>query len=136
MFSTRRAFMWLCAAVAATAAPPPARAFACLAEVWRPPGRAAALTALVPNPASAAAVGREYLRVAPDEADIARLCELLWPAPGVPQGALSRALAQRQRKDFADGRVVRLHGWILARTEARLWALAALQEGTRARAIA
>jgi hypothetical protein len=39
---------------------------------------------------------------------------------------LRRALALRTRRDFAEGRTVRVEGWILSRTEARLYAIASL----------
>jgi hypothetical protein len=44
----------------------------------------------------------------------------------VEREALHRALRARNSEDFAAGRVVRLDGWVLAATEARLCALAAL----------
>jgi hypothetical protein len=40
-------------------------------------------------------------------------------------GTLGRRLARAIRRDFADGRVVTVDGWVLAETEARLYAIAA-----------
>jgi hypothetical protein len=39
---------------------------------------------------------------------------------------LRRAVARSVQDDFAHGRVARVQGWVLARTEARLAALVAL----------
>lgn len=117
----RRVVLRLLGALAILVALPASRARARVTG----PSRAETLLALLPHPESAAVIGREYLRVTPDEADRDRLCAMLWPADALP-GSLGEALARRQRADFAEGRTVRLRGWILARTEARLCALAAL----------
>ena len=66
-------------------------------------------------------IGRVYARKTPAEANAARLLAEL------PQGA--EALAARIAADYAGDDVVVLRGWILARTEARLLALGALQSG-------
>jgi hypothetical protein len=98
-------------------------------------GRAAALVAALRSPASAAAIGAAYLRAFPADAD----AELLATALGAdatigprldadrpdPEG-LALAVAQAVRADFVHRRTVKLDGWVMARTEARLCALAAL----------
>jgi hypothetical protein len=83
---------------------------------------------------SAAAVGREYLRIAPVEADALKLIELICAGRQERYAELSHIsmrkvrsiLLHRQREDFDKGRVVNVQGWILSETEARLCALAAL----------
>ena len=44
----------------------------------------------------------------------------------LPQDAIAQSISQRSRVDFEEGRVLTVNGWILALTEARLYALAAL----------
>ena len=66
---------------------------------------------------SAAAVGEAYLSGHPQEADATLLAGALAPGGDV---------RHQVRADFAAGRVVRVDGWLLALTEARLCALAAL----------
>jgi hypothetical protein len=80
---------------------------------------------------SALVVGREYLRAHPEERDASRLAEALGSRRGVRAldctgPALRRALDRRSRRDYAEGDVVVLRGWMLSRTEARLCGLAAL----------
>ena len=81
---------------------------------------------------SAAAVGREYLRLVPEERDGARLRQRILAdcretmAAGRPPRRLRAAVMARQRLDFEAGRTVRIEGWVLSRTEARLCGLAAL----------
>jgi len=84
-------------------------------------------------------VGREYLQAFPAEASrgvlTARVVEQL---PGRSR-AVATASDDRLRElllgataaDFEDLRTVELRGWVLARTEARLCALAALRGGSR-----
>jgi hypothetical protein len=83
----------------------------------------------------ARAVGREYLRAFPAEASrealAARVVEQL---PGgaralvtASDGRLRELLLSAAAADFGDLRTVELQGWVLARTEARLCALAALR---------
>ena len=83
---------------------------------------------------SAARVGRAYLRAHPDEASLNRLLERL--AAGWPGGAaqierlsdaqLRRRLRRKIRADFAAGRTVRVQGWVLAESEARLFGVTTL----------
>jgi hypothetical protein len=81
------------------------------------------------TPASAAVVGREYLRSAPRESTRERLRADLDAAIGtdaLSDAEIRRRVSARVRQDYAAGDTVRLRGWILSRTEARLCALAAL----------
>jgi hypothetical protein len=96
--------------------------------------RADRLTAIFGRKRSARVVGRAYLRQAPEEADPEFLIAAIHGADAdlrhlVVDGDeldLATALRYRIRRDFADGRTVRVDGWVLSRTEARLCALAEL----------
>ncbi len=79
-------------------------------------------------------IGEEYLRNMPAERDRARLVDLVLPSE--PRHRLAfevgdrvrrrRLIQEKIRKDFREGRIVRVRGWILSRTEARLYALLTL----------
>ena len=93
----------------------------------------ARLAALPRHGASAAAIGRAYLRLTPEEAATPLLAALVAANTASParllaarDGELRRILAAAQREDFRAGRTVSVRGWMLSRTEARLCALAAL----------
>ena len=96
--------------------------------------RSGRLTEIFGRRRSACAVGRAYLRQAPKEADpeflIGAICETDADLRRVlvhgDKFRLRKALRDRVRQDFADGRTVRVDGWLLSRTEARLCALAEL----------
>jgi hypothetical protein len=86
------------------------------------------LAGLLADRRSAEAVGLAYLRTI-DHADLSRE-DLM---QGLPAEFSAMAPAERQqaigariRRDFAEGVVVTVDGWMLSRTEARLCALAAL----------
>ncbi len=66
-------------------------------------------------------IGRAYLETRPQEADPAVLTRLLEPERGWP------ALEARIRSDYRESRVIRLKGWPLSITEARLYAWTALR---------
>jgi hypothetical protein len=83
------------------------------------------LIRLLPGIGDAAVVGREYLAAHPAEADGADLLRYFRSLAGDP-AALRAVIGARLRQDFADGETVRVRGWVLARTEARLCALCAL----------
>jgi len=89
-----------------------------------PVARAAPFVALFTRPDSAAAIGRAYLEVAPDEGDVHHLTSTL--RSHLPAGPLRAAVAQRVHDDFDSQRVVTVDGWVLSQTEARLCAIAAL----------
>ena len=108
------------------------------AGAWLPieggAGVADRLVAVLRRPASAGAVGRAYLADRPGEADRDWLAARLGADlrgrdcdPSCSDRARLRAgLARQLRADFAQSRVVRVDGWVLSVTEARLCALAAL----------
>jgi hypothetical protein len=99
------------------------------------------LARLVPHPESARRIGAAYLAAKPQEADVMTLIELLCPElngrglnKGLqtpPRAQLRQQLAARRNDDFSEGRIVRLKGWIVADTEARLCALVALRAPLR-----
>jgi len=96
---------------------------------WPSPERAAtgSLLCSVRARASARIIGAAYLATHPDEADPALLRRAiaadLAPAAQRDQAELDRALAHRVRADFLEQRTVKVDGWVLSRTEARLCAL-------------
>jgi hypothetical protein len=79
-------------------------------------------------------VGREILELDPDSARAGILVERVARGRGAelralagsnPEG-LAEILREQHRRDFAEGRIARVRGWILSETEASLLALAAL----------
>jgi hypothetical protein len=88
---------------------------------------------LIPHRASARLLGRAYLAETPEEASPPLLAccigEACGAEPGMlaalPEPALRRTLADAVRRDFARGDTVVVRGWVLARSEARLYALCA-----------
>jgi hypothetical protein len=83
---------------------------------------------------SAKAIGSEYLKIAPMESDIYLLSNLICSFNEEHRTELLYADSRRFREllrrrvcvDFEQDRIVKVHGWILALTEARLCALSAL----------
>ncbi|HTT80754.1 MAG TPA: hypothetical protein VMF86_13825 [Stellaceae bacterium] len=92
----------------------------------------AALAALCAGLPAAGTIGRACLRALPaDVATPERLARLiLADLPAVSGRAsarvLARAIRERSRADFRDGRIVSVDGWMLSLAEARLYALATL----------
>ena len=97
------------------------------------------------RPESAAVVGRRYLERYPAEADPVRLLAAiegrlrraagppsLPPLDRIGNARLARHIAAAVSRDFEDGRIAEVEGWLLAETEARLCALAALEDHARA----
>jgi hypothetical protein len=81
------------------------------------------------NRPAARAIGRRYLAEHPDEADAGRLARRLFGGDGaapVTGTALRHAVDAARGRDFAQGDTVLIDGWLLARSEARLCALALL----------
>jgi hypothetical protein len=77
------------------------------------------------------AIGQEYLQVVPTERNLQLLQDLISSACGQPVFGLDAQklrehLRLRTRQDFEEGDVIKIHGWMLSITEARLCALAAL----------
>jgi GMC oxidoreductase len=90
------------------------------------------IVALLPM-TSAAAIGRAYLATGPDVADLASVrgalrekVPSLFGSDASSDRRLRELLGARTRADFGVGDVVRVEGWILARTEALLCAYVAL----------
>lgn len=88
------------------------------------------LRELLADPGAMAGFGRSYLAQHPQEKDPTRLAESVRRAlpetrPGEPDDWLARANAAVEA-DYARGDTVMLTGWIISRTEARIYALAAL----------
>jgi len=92
------------------------------------------LVTLLKHEESARIIGREYLRMAPHEANAQILLNLI--SLGCTDGStgtsdeapesLRERLQARTCRDFEEGQIIRIHGWILSLTEARLCALVAL----------
>jgi hypothetical protein len=99
------------------------------------PSRSERLATFLKHEESARSLGREYLRAVPAEASpellTVRVAEGLPGGLGtidtVSDGRLRELLLAATAGDFRDLRTVELRGWVLARTEARLCALAALE---------
>jgi hypothetical protein len=86
---------------------------------------------LLPHRDAARRIGWRYLAVAPEERSTTRLRRLLFDGADVDVGPemlahLRRLINMKRRHDFSIGNTVILDGWLLARTEARLCALATL----------
>lgn len=87
------------------------------------------LAALFHHQASARAIGRTYLHQYPREMNVRSLLEGIGRTDRLSTAGdreLTFALQQRIRQDFVEERVVKLEGWILSVTEARLFALTTL----------
>jgi hypothetical protein len=89
------------------------------------------LKSMIADLESARRVGQVYLQKAPEEADRDRLLTQLYPGLAPARhtrspAAWRQSYAAKCRRDFAEGHTVRVDGWVLSQTEARLCALAAL----------
>jgi hypothetical protein len=92
------------------------------------------LAALLAHPESAKVIGGEYLRKYPLEANVDILLDQIASRLAANDigmfGSTDNQLRERLdgmiRADFAVDRIVKLRGWILSTTEARLCALAVL----------
>jgi hypothetical protein len=90
--------------------------------------------ATLKNSKDAAWLGRQYLKCMPGEADIYFLLRSLTCNSKVHSNAmrnldiqsLRRYLNTKQCEEYDSGRIFNLNGWILSRSEARIYALAAL----------
>jgi hypothetical protein len=85
---------------------------------------------------SAGAIGDEYLRVCPDEADRHRLAGLICSGftkdvGALPLESLREEIADCIRRDFEADNIVVLEGWFVSRTEARVCAIASLYASSR-----
>jgi len=79
-------------------------------------------------------LGRRYLEIAPAERSEERLGEMLlgssWGDGRTDIREIATRVRARRDADFRAGDLVAIEGWFLARTEARLCALAALAAST------
>jgi hypothetical protein len=75
-------------------------------------------------------IGRRYLAKVPEEKSETWLMDVLFgglgPVAGHQFSLLSSRVGRLRRDDFVRGDLVEIDGWLLARTEARLCALAAI----------
>lgn len=99
------------------------------------------LLSLLKDPRKARAIGRAYLKTLPDGPITAeQLAAAILPDhrlddPGLgAAAALGPQVLTRIRRDFSEGAVVVVDGWVLSVTEARLYALAALASAAPAAA--
>ena len=95
------------------------------------PSAASSASGLLPHRDAARLIGWRYLAAAPEEQSTTRLRRILFDGADVDVGPemlahLRRLIDMKRRYDFSVGNTVVLDGWLLARTEARLCALATL----------
>jgi hypothetical protein len=117
------------AAVVAKVAP-----WRALVEIVNPP-LSTKLVSLLEHRCSARVVGGEYLREASGEAGARGLVDAIASelegghdeARAASGSELRELVARRIQRDFAEDRTVKLRGWIVSHTEARLCALAAVE---------
>ncbi len=123
---TRRRLLIAAAGVAAGVAFGPS---GLLTLIERLSGRDAAslLRGLITDGEGAARLGRSYLAAHPTEARrVVLVRDLVGPTVPTSARRASREVAARIRTDYAAGSTVVVDGWVLSRTEARLYALVAL----------
>jgi hypothetical protein len=103
------------------------------------PATPAWLGSIISAPESAGRLGRSYLANYPEEADADRLVAEIEAAVTASGGTLSAvtdadrmtaALQRLVRAEFARDQVASVSGWVLSRTEARLYALVSLDGET------
>ena len=123
---TRRRLLIAAAAIVGAAAAGPS-ALLPLIERMTSADAAGLLRGLITHRESAAQLGRTYLDAHPNEARRAALMrQLAGPIALTSAERAAREVATRVRADYAMGRTVVIEGWVLSRTEARLYALVAL----------
>jgi hypothetical protein len=88
------------------------------------------LEELLKHTKSAVIIGRQYLRLAPQEREPQVLLNLISLSCGesvfdLNSDKLRECLRLQTRQDFAEGHIIKMHGWMLSITEARFCALAA-----------
>lgn len=124
----RRQFLALILAAIGTAA-----AGLAPADTTRAAATAGPWLATLADRGAAARLGAAYLAAYPQEQDPARLAAALGEATGLAPGAdpplpevLLARLDERVRGDYVGGRTLIVARWLISRTEARLYAVAAL----------
>ncbi len=89
--------------------------------------RVAAVLGWLSDPSSAARAGRRVLEQLPKPIDPQALISQLLSAPRWDgDRPVAELFAEQIREDFREGRVMRIDGWVLAESEAKLLALAQL----------
>lgn len=97
------------------------RSVACAERRWRP------LLELFDDRHAACEIGDRYLKAEPDEKEPARAFAEFVVSEQVKHRIDPRTtLCEQRERDFVSDQVVVIDGWLLARTEARLCALASL----------
>ena len=91
-----------------------------------PPSLLALIEGRFTDRLSLRATAEVYFRQYPGEFDLTRLCGLLLDGINVRADGLLDQLRQSAVREFAAGDVVLIDGWVLARSEARLFAAASL----------
>lgn len=91
------------------------------------------LSNIYDNTTSAAMLGKAYLERYPEETNKQRLVALICSDPwleirflSADTAGLRKLLGYHVRRDFTNGQTVKLRGWVLSRTEVRLYGLAAV----------
>lgn len=100
-------------------------------------GRPADVRELFEISPSTRLVGQAYLENSPEERDPVRLLDLLVSAESGYRDDFEKGDSVHRRRivqacirgDYTDGRVVRVRGWVLSRTEARLYAFLTVTGG-------
>ena len=86
----------------------------------------AAIGQLISRPESAAIIGKAYLDMFAEERSTEVLAKELRKTLCSDRETIdTKALLSKIRNDFTEGNIVRIHGWLLSRTEARLCVLRA-----------
>ena len=134
MRSTRRRFVTSTLWIGFLAFLQPREAWALWLQRRRSDSLGTRFVEILEHKKSAEIVGLAYLRGVPAEASEETLTERIRSdlsrsedeLCGTDFESLRKLLRLRTRRDFEEGRTVRLEGWIMSRTEARLFALATL----------
>jgi hypothetical protein len=123
----RRALQQLAASLGVNVIGLPTIAASCPAVVVGDPKLSAAVDSLVSHRISAAVIGEVYLARFDDERSPEVLLNRISKSlPADLQFVDDKVLVSRIQSDFDEGNFVKLHGWFLSRTEARLCALYAI----------
>jgi len=127
---TNRRILLTCLAATAGSAAAVGR-LRCPGAARAEPVSIALLRSLMDDPDSAGVIGTRYRQLFPIEDHPRVLAAAIVAALGIADGEpvdreqLRSCVGARVRAEFAAGDSVRVAGWVLARTEARLWALCA-----------
>lgn len=132
LFIKRRRFLVLVAGgLISTLALKVRQAFsgAILESATPPRAIVADLDQLFADPDSARAVGRRYLELHPEHADLQVLLNGARLGSDIHRSLLKEALDHQRRQDFLRGDTIVLDGWLLARSEIYVCTILALPIG-------